>query len=120
MVYRNQKARADTYLELLNSLLQPAPSTSGLIAFGQHFVGSTTVTMVVGRGVLGSLVDALCGGTSLKRNSNNGDPEEDDGKWTDIGRQAFSGSDGTELRGNVVDGILGSENMAGWCEEQVS
>lgn len=75
--------------------------------------------MVVGRRVLGSFVSALCGGISLERKSTNDDVDEE-GKWDKLGSIAFSGQKGAEIRGQAVDGILESENMAGWCEEQVS
>ena len=75
--------------------------------------------MVVGRRVLGSLVSALSGGVNLKRKSGSEDAE-DEGKWLKIGQEAFSGPNGVDTRGEVVDGILESDNMAGWCEEQVS
>lgn len=75
--------------------------------------------MVVGRRVLGSLVTALCGGISIKQKSSSDDADEE-GKWDKIGSKAFSGQQGAEIRGQVVDGILESDSMAGWCEEQVS
>jgi COP9 signalosome complex subunit 4 len=75
--------------------------------------------MTVGRRVLGALVSALSGGVSLARKSSSDDAEEE-GKWLQIGSEVFSGEKGNEIRGEVVDGILESEGMAGWCEEQVS
>ena len=75
--------------------------------------------MAVGRRVLGGLVSALCGGVTLARKSSSDDTEEE-AKWLKIGSEVFAGQNGAGTRGEIVDGILETESMAGWCDEQVS
>lgn len=74
--------------------------------------------MVVGRRVLGAYVSALCGGTGLKKKPSTDDAQEED-NWAKVGEEAFRGDNGSEQRGEIVEAVLASEGLAGWCEEQV-
>ena len=80
------------------------------------------MTMVIGRRVLSAFVTALCAGTGLPSKVM-GDTEVeravDAGEWERLGREAFAGEKGREVRGEVVDGVLGSGGVSGWCDDQV-
>ena len=70
--------------------------------------------MVVGRRVLGAFVKSLCAGSGMPS------PKlEDDEDWESKGSIAFSGDEGEDGRRIVVEGVLGTEGMGGWCDEQV-
>ncbi|KAL7420467.1 hypothetical protein Q5752_004417 [Cryptotrichosporon argae] len=112
----NQKDRITAYLSTLETLLA-APQTAQLVAFGQHFTTSTTMAMVVGRRVLGSLVIALAAGTGVDRAP--AEDVEDAAKWAALGQQAFATDAGAEVRRDAVDGIFEAET-SGWCDEQTT
>jgi len=124
MILRNQKDRTTAYLTLLNSLLSPPPiSSASLIVFGRHFTISTNVATVVGRRVLGIFVIALCSGSGFERTgsiSTENDDLGDENKWIMMGRDAFEGNKGEEIRRDIVVGVLSGGNTGGWCDEQVS
>lgn len=123
MINSNQKDRTASYLNFLTSLLSPAPtSPRSLIDFGRHFTASTNMATVVGRRVLGAFVIALCAGSGIsKRTPMSGEAEDggDEEKWEGMGREAFPGEKGAEMRRDVVEGVL-EGGGTGWCDEQVS
>lgn len=49
-----------------------------------------------------------------------GEEGGDEGKWEEVGKAAFVGEKGQDLRRDVVEGVLAAQGMAGWCDEQVS
>ncbi|KAI9634212.1 putative COP9 signalosome complex subunit 4 [Dioszegia hungarica] len=120
----NQRDRGTAYLSLLSSLLNPPPQhASQLITFGTHFTTSTTMTMVVGRRVLGAYVMALCGGSTISEKDkkiSGGDEGGDESKWEEAGKAAFQGEKGEDVRREVVEGVLDAPGMAGWCDEQTT
>ncbi|KAK1922282.1 hypothetical protein DB88DRAFT_390410 [Papiliotrema laurentii] len=123
-----QKDRGQPYLNLLFSLLSPPPSTpDALIAFGKHFIQSSTIPMAVGRRVLDSYVLALCAGSGFDIKSVAGcTPAEDAGNeqdishWTSLGTSAFGTDRGEEVRKDVVEGVVDGGASAGWCDEQMT
>ena len=40
--------------------------------------------------------------------------------WERLGKGAFGGEEGSEMRRTVLEGVLGPGGTMGWCEEQVS
>jgi COP9 signalosome complex subunit 4 len=86
------------------------------MAFGRHFVSSSSVAMVVGRRVLGDFVSALCGGSELAKKQSGDDEEQ---KWAVTGKGVFDTEEGKIIRQEVVEGVLTPGGLAGWCEEQV-
>lgn len=81
------------------------------------------MAMVVGRRVLGAYVLALCGGRNVstkEKGTVGGEEGVDEGKWEEMGKVAFDGDKGEDVRRDIVEGVLGDQGMAGWCEEQVS
>lgn len=108
LTFSNQRDRIQSYFDLLDSLLSNK-STDGLIAFGRHFVTSTSMAMVVGRRVLGAYVTSLThdlGGQALA--------EENTEKWKQLGRSLDD-----DTRKAVIEGVLDGD-LAGWCEEQTT
>ncbi len=123
-VQSNQKDRATSYLTLLTSLLSSSPiSPTSLAAFGRYFTVSTNMATVVGRRVLGAFVIALCAGSGMARTitiSGEGEESGDEEKWDTVGKKAFRGEKGAEVRREVVEGVLSGGGTGGWCDEQVS
>jgi len=78
--------------------------------------------MVIGRRVLNNYVAALCSGSGFDKRSIPGqsEKEEDEAEWEDLGRKAFAGEQGGEVRRSVVEGLLSRGGGSGWCDEQVS
>ncbi|WWD19908.1 hypothetical protein CI109_104377 [Kwoniella shandongensis] len=122
----NQRERITAYLSLLSAILSPSPTTSSdLITFGRHFTTSTSMATVVGRRVLGAYVTALCAGTTLPRTGTAALSLDEEGssdveKWDAIGKEAFNGTKGEEVRRDVVEGVLGQGGISGWCDEQIT
>lgn len=81
--------------------------------------------MVVGRRVLGLYVISLCSGTSMEKTGTASISLDEEGlndksKYEDLGKNAFSGDKGEEVRGNIVEGVLSGGGLSGWCDDQVS
>ncbi|ORY25436.1 putative COP9 signalosome complex subunit 4 [Naematelia encephala] len=123
--FPNQRDRTTSYLDLLKSLLSSKPSPTPLIAYGRHFILSSSMATVVGRRVLGAFVAALCAGSGMDKveSLTSSDVEEgagDEEHWERLGKAAFEGEKGAEIRKEVVDGVLSDGARGGWCDEQVT
>ncbi|WVQ83722.1 hypothetical protein IAT38_005866 [Cryptococcus sp. DSM 104549] len=122
----NQKERITSYLTLLSDLLStPAPPPAPLIAFGTHFTTSTSMAMVVGRRILDCYVTALVAGTDLPRTGTSALSMDEEGRadaerWDTLGKAAFAGEEGRESRRDVVEGVLTTGGISGWCDEQTT
>lgn len=45
--------------------------------------------------------------------------QADEAEWAALGKAAFGGEKGEEVRRDVVEGVLAA-GSSGWCDEQVS
>ena len=65
---------------------------------------------------------ALCAGSGSERTFRTENVEEigDEEIWDNMGKQAFKGDNGEELRREVVQGVLGTGGTGGWCDSEVS
>jgi len=52
--------------------------------------------------------------------SGEGEESGDEEKWDTVGKKAFRGEKGAEVRREVVEGVLSGGGTGGWCDEQVS
>lgn len=75
------------------------------------------MAMVVGRRVLGAFVTSLCAGSGMDNAPGTEDAMETD--WERLGKDAFGGDD-DHVRMEVVKGVLETDGMGGWCEEQTT
>ncbi|WRT69944.1 uncharacterized protein IL334_006935 [Kwoniella shivajii] len=122
----SQPDRLTEYLSLLKSLLETSSlSSNGLIIFGRLIITSPSMTMYVGRRVLGLYITVLCAGTSMEKKGTaqlhlEKRDEESISTWEEIGKNAFQGEENGEIRKDVVEGVLNGGGISGWCDEQVT
>ena len=71
---------------------------------------------------MNNYVTALCAGSGFDKRATPGqsEKEEDEAEWDELGKKAFEGVKGEEVRNAVVEGLLSRGGGSGWCDEQVS